>query len=279
MKYIRKFESAAAMAAAIASLPRPFVAWDGVAEENINLNFGEPTEAPTTTTEAPTTTTEAPIQSQPNDEIWYTSNDGNIIVTSQMSYGSGTDYGFGDGITVISNTYNNGKGVIKLSDNATRIGWYVFNNSTTLTSITIPNSVTKIANSAFRNCTGLTSITIPDSVTLIDSQAFNGCTGLTSITIPNSVTRLGEYTFGQTGLISITIPASVEQLGEGCFYENRSLTSVVCLRTSAPIAGKESDLFAFTNNCPIYVPVESVNSYKTANGWKSYASRIQAIPA
>ena len=33
-----------------------------------------------------------------------------------------------------------------------------------------------------------------------------------------------------------------------------------------------------TNNCPIYVPANLVNTYKSDNNWKTYASRIQAIP-
>jgi len=35
--------------------------------------------------------------------------------------------------------------------------------------------------------------------------------------------------------------------------------------------------FNETNNCPIYVPTSSVDAYKTATGWNSYSSRIQAI--
>ena len=59
MKYIRKFDSAAAMAAALATLERPFVAWDG-ATSTTNLEFGEETNVPT---ESPTT--EAPITEAP----------------------------------------------------------------------------------------------------------------------------------------------------------------------------------------------------------------------
>ena len=47
----------------------------------------------------------------------------------------------------------------------------------------------------FQNCTSLTSVTIPDSVTSIGNTAFLGCTSLTSITIPDSVTSIGEYAF------------------------------------------------------------------------------------
>ena len=38
-----------------------------------------------------------------------------------------------------------------------------------------------------------------------------------------------------------------------------------------------SNALDYTNNCPIYVPSASVNAYKSANNWSTYASRIQAI--
>lgn len=70
-----------------------------------------------------------------------------------------------------------------------------FSGCTSLTSITIGDTVTSIGNNAFSGCTGLTDITIPNSVTSIGSSAFNGCCKLTSITISNSVTAIGDYAF------------------------------------------------------------------------------------
>jgi hypothetical protein len=35
--------------------------------------------------------------------------------------------------------------------------------------------------------------------------------------------------------------------------------------------------FYNTNNCPIYVPSASVETYKAATNWSSLESRIQAI--
>jgi hypothetical protein len=52
--------------------------------------------------------------------------------------------------------------------------------------------VIAIGNDAFRDHTSLTSITIPDSVISIGNNAFRGCTSLTSIAIPDSVTSIGS---------------------------------------------------------------------------------------
>ena len=97
----------------------------------------------------------------PNNEIWYTSSDGKMV-TPHYSDVFGAD--------ILSNTYINGKFVIKFNGNVTLIG-----------------------KDAFYGCSGLTSVTIPNSVTLVDNRAFFGCSGLTSVTTPNSVTSIVDY--------------------------------------------------------------------------------------
>ena len=88
----------------------------------------------------------------------------------------------------------------------TSIGWCAFNGCTSLTSVTITDSVTNIGDYAFYKCTSLTSITIPNSVTIIERGAFSDCTSLTSINIPDSVTNIGKSAFVScTNLESITI--------------------------------------------------------------------------
>ena len=116
---------------------------------------------------------------------------------------------------------------ITIPDSVTSIEWYAFQGCTSLTSITIPNSVTSIGDLAFDGCTSLTSITIPDSVTSIGKSAFYGCTSLTSITIPNSVTSISGSAFsGCSSLTSITIPNSVTWIGDWAFNGCTSLKSV-----------------------------------------------------
>ena len=72
---------------------------------------------------------------------------------------------------------------------------YAFHNCSSLTSVTIPDSVTSIGYFAFDSCDNLVSVTIGNSVTSIDGYAFYCCRGLTSVTIPDSVTSIGYFAF------------------------------------------------------------------------------------
>ena len=110
---------------------------------------------------------------------------------------------------------------------ATKISVYAFYGCSSLTSVTIGNSVTSIENFAFDGCSSLTSITIPDSVTSIGSAAFGSCSRLTSVTIGNGVTSIGDSAFnGCSSLTSVTIPYSVTLIGWSAFEGCSSLTSV-----------------------------------------------------
>jgi hypothetical protein len=151
------------------------------------------------------------IEGPADNEIWYTSSDGNIITPST------TDV---FGANIVSNTYEDGKGIIKFDNNVTSIGLWAFSGCKSLTSITIPESITSIGNNAFTSCVSLTSITIPNSVTSIGKSAFTECFSLTSATIPNSVPSIGDFVFYRcSSLTSVTIPNSVTSIGHSVFKE------------------------------------------------------------
>ena len=187
---------------------------------------------------------------------------------------------------------------VEIGDCVTSIGELAFDGCSSLTSITIPNSVTtigrgglsftglidvvlpnsvtSISNEVFMSCSALTSVTIPSGVTSIGEYAFQTCSNLTSVTIPSGVTSIGEYAFQTcSNLTSVTIPDSVTSIGSSAFRYCSRLASVTVNATTPPALGTN----AFNNtNCPIYVPSASVDAYKAASRWSSYASRIQAIP-
>ena len=153
-----------------------------------------------------------------NNEIWYTSIDGEIVEPYSGEYNGYAEAITTFGVNIVSNIYADGKGVIEFDGDVTIIGDYAFIDCNNLTSITIPDSVTTIGVGAFYGCYNLTSVTIPDSVTTIEWGAFSWCESLTSVTIPNSVTTIETQAFQYCSLTSVTIPDSVTTIGGGAFY-------------------------------------------------------------
>lgn len=82
--------------------------------------------------------------------------------------------------------------------------------------------VKKIEQKAFKNCTTMTSVTIPNSVISIGDSAFSGCNNLTKITLPfvgasataNSVyDQVFGYIFGYTTGVGTVAGATIQ-----CYY-------------------------------------------------------------
>ena len=107
------------------------------------------------------------------------------------------------------------------------IGTLAFRECTTMTSVTIPDSVTKIDTSAFARCSNLTTVTIPDSVLSLGSDAFHNCTSLSSVTIGNGVTQIPAGVFdGCSSLTSVTLGNSVTEIGNEAFRNCAKLTAM-----------------------------------------------------
>lgn len=106
------------------------------------------------------------------------------------------------------------------------IGHTAFRYSS-VTSVTIPDSVTFISDSAFAYCSSLTNISIPNSVTAIGSFAFEGCTKLESITLPSSLLTISEFLFYDCSqLTTIHIPDSVSSIRQYAFYNCGKLKTI-----------------------------------------------------
>lgn len=182
-------------------------------------------------------------------------------------------------VTSIGNgAFNSCRGLtsVTIGDGVTSIGNGAFEYCSGITSINIPTSLTMLNNYVFLRCTSLKNIVIPNSVTSIGSGVFMGCSGLTSVTIPNSVTSIDNNAFQNcSSLSSITIGSGVTSIGVGTFSGCTSLTSITVNAITPPEMGYS--VFNATNDCPIYVPSQSVDAYRTASGWSEYANRIYPI--
>ncbi len=193
---------------------------------------------------------------------------------------------------------------VTIPESVTSIGDYAFQNCSGLTSVEIPNSVTSIGGYAFAYCTALTSVTIPNSVTSIGDCAFIACSGLTSpvynahvfafmptsysgaYTIPDGIESIAGGAFkGCSSLTSVIIPNSVTSIGYCAFARCSSLISVMIEAGTPPTIEAysfydEDDYGHPTNplNISIYVPCGTLDTYKTAEVWSDYASRIKYAP-
>ncbi len=233
------------------------------------------------------------------NKIYYTSTDGSVVTPDR------TDV---FGANIVSNTYENGYGVITFDAAVTAIGGFAFASCDKLASVTIPQNVTQLGRAAFFRCVNLVSITIPESVTEVDIAPFYCCSnlaeidgkfasadkrclivngvlksfapaGVTDYIIPGGVTEIGmEAFFSCSNLISVTIPDSVTSIESSAFSYCSSLASVYCKPTTPPALGGSSIFDHNATDRKIYVPAASLDAYKSAKNWSTYADAIVAEP-
>ena len=174
-------------------------------------------------------------------------------------------------------------------------GYSPFYGKSTLTSVTIGNSVTSIEYYAFEGCSGLKKvelncqtigswfcgkssieeIVLGDNVTSIRYNAFYNCSGLTSVEIPNSVTFIGWGAFeGCSGLTSVTIGSGVKNIDYVAFAKCENLTDVYCLATTVPSTKSDAFNESYPEYMTLHVPAEAINSYKTTEPWSSFGTIV-----
>lgn len=163
-----------------------------------------------------------PDEQTPQNQILYTSTDGNIVEPNNVE---------AFGANIVSNTYENGKGVIAFDGNITEIGNHAFDYCCNLASIYIPNGITTI-NIAFFCCENLTNVYIPDSVSYINDFAFAGCSRLEEIDLCNII-GIGQTAFQNCIMLkSVKIKCNTSEISyvsHGAFIDCSSLEDIELL--------------------------------------------------
>jgi len=145
----------------------------------------------------------------------------------------------------------------------------------------------EIGDSAFERCNNLTSITLGSGITSISTNCFLYCTSLLNlnnagntdniINIPNNIVSIGVSAFQSCSKITtVKLPNTITSIEKQAFYNCSKLISVIIEATVPPTLG--TAVFSLNNkNRKIYVPDESLETYKNANGWSEYTDYIEPI--
>lgn len=156
---------------------------------------------------------------QPDNEIWYTSTDGKIV-EPDLSVGK-------PALTLLSNTYENGKGVLVFEEDLVTIPFGLFSFCKTLESVVFPEGVIVVKNAVFEYCENLVSVRFPSTVTQLGGWLFHDCFNLESVNIPEGVTKIEEATFAQCyKLPSVSLPDGLTEIGHSAFCNCDSFDSI-----------------------------------------------------
>lgn len=178
-----------------------------------------------------------------------------------------------------------------------------FGDKSVLEEVVLPETLTSIPSHSFYNYTSLKRCNIPEGVTNINVSAFQYCPLEGELYLPN-LTGLGSCAFHGTKLSKIVslgtieatpegnannnvfgnctnltearLPATLTKLGSYTFRGSTALQTIICHATTPPSMGV-NPFYGTNSTFLIYVPDASVEAYKTASGWSSYADRIRPI--
>ena len=182
----------------------------------------------------------------------------------------------GDDCAIGNNAFYNCNSLASVSipSGVTSIGSSAFYYCYSLASVSIPSDVTSIGGgSAFYGCYSLASVSMPSGVTSIDGSAFYQCYSLASVSIPSGVTSIGNSAFSSCySLASVSIPNGVTSIGSNAFNSCYGMAEYHFKPTTPPTLANTNAFTSIQSDCVMYVPAASLDTYKTANSWSTYAS-------
>ena len=135
------------------------------------------------------------------------------------------------------------------------IGKQAFMGCSSLTELTLPESLKYLDEAAFWSCSSLKSLTLPNGIEEIGKECFYGVSKLSQITLPDALTSIGEGAFSGCGVTNISIPDGVEVIPKESFSSSK-LQSVHIGSGCKVIAGD-----AFNGSTSVSISISENNPY------------------
>ena len=215
-----------------------------------------------------------------------------IIELSTKTLLVGTIYGtIPNGIEHLGNFAFSGRNVedIVIPNGVISLGEYTFCGECSIRSITIPPSLKHVGSWTFdegslinKGCPNLSAVYIEDLKAWLELDfPYHYCAPLyyahnlylngerlEVITIPEGVISLKRNAFAGWNGSEVIFPESLTEISSGAFNSCENLAAITCHAMNPPICN--SAFFDVDKSIPVYIPKESIDTYRTAEGWREF---------
>ncbi len=158
---------------------------------------------------------------------------------------------------------------LTLPESITAFGKGAFTNCSALTDINIPSTIQDIPSACFAQCKKMAAFTMPEQVKTIGNLAFANCTNANKIELNEGITTIGERAFlGCSSIKEITLPSTVCKIGGNAFYRASKLTKIHCKATTPPALS--DSLGDYISKATLFVPTGSKSAYEADKLWSKF---------
>lgn len=162
--------------------------------------------------------------------------------------------------------------------NLSYIGSYTFSGCSFVGDLSLPDNISYLGESAFKNSNIRGTIVIPSSIEVITGSDYYtsgpfSWTKIERLEIGDNVEAINSYAFlACESLNFLKIGKNVSVIEEGAFAGCTSLQTIVCLATTPPEMNSSVFKDVDFSHCVVEVPESSVENYRHADGWKTFAN-------
>lgn len=143
---------------------------------------------------------------------------------------------------------------------------YLFQNCTSLTTVTLGENITELGNFAFSGCTSLTTVNASSNLVKLGNSIFASCSALVSIDL-SSVTTIGTNVFQNASKLETVKLGGIATIGVNVF-NGTALKSLILTGDTMATLGNVS-AFTGVSGAKVYVKANLIADYEAAANWST----------